>query len=83
MNRSSKYAKLQNDYPVYAPNPILVDGNYIGNPPDSVYESQGFKSVIRTEMPEAPEGYHYEQRWTETDYTIRESWVLVEDETEE
>ena len=35
-----KYAKLIDGYPVYAPNPILHNGVWIGNPPGEIYEAK-------------------------------------------
>lgn len=46
------YAKLIDNKLVFAPNPILVDGNWIGNPPGSVYEAEGYKPVQYTDTPE-------------------------------
>jgi hypothetical protein len=74
-----KYAKLINNSPVYAPNPILHDGNYIGNPPGSVYEAEGYKPVRYTDPPTEPrEGYQWQESWSETDTEIVQDWVLVE-----
>lgn len=72
------YAKLIDGYPQYAPNPILHDGSYIGNPPGEVYEAEGYKIVTLTPMPEAPSGYYYAETWTETEDAIVQSWELVE-----
>ena len=74
-----KYAKLINNFPSYAPNPILVDGVYIGNPPGSVYEAEGYKPVVYSDPPgEAPAGYQWVERWSEGDGNIVQGWVLVE-----
>jgi len=45
----------------------------------------GYKTVTETPMPEypAPEGQHYEAKYTNTGDTITQSWVLVEDVEEE
>lgn len=74
-----KYAKLIDNYPQYAPNPILVGENWIGNPPGSVYEAEGYKSVHYTEPPTEPtEGYQWQETWSETATEIVQGWVLVE-----
>ena len=74
-----KYAKLINNYPTYAPNPILHNGSYIGNPPGSVYEAEGYKPVRYTDPPTEPgEGYQWSETWSETDTEIVQGWVLVE-----
>lgn len=73
------YAKLIDGELVFAPNPILVDGNWIGNPPGSVYEAEGYKPVTYTDPPGEPdEGYQWVETWTETDSEIVQDWVLVE-----
>lgn len=73
-----KYAKLINNSPVYAPNPILIDSTYIGNPPGSVYEAEGYKPVVYTDHGEAPSGYEWREMWTEDDGNIQQGWVLEE-----
>lgn len=73
------YAKLIDGELILAPNPILVDGNWIGNPPGSVYEAEGYKPVTYTDPPGEPdEGYQWVETWTETDSEIVQDWVLVE-----
>ena len=74
-----RYAKLIDGAIVYAPNPILVNGNYIGNPPGSVYEAQGYKPVVYSDPPgEAPAGFQWMETWTENENIIQQGWVLVE-----
>lgn len=73
------YAKLVNDYPQYAPNPILRNGSYIGNPPDSVYEEEGYKPVRYTDQPEPLGDGYYMENWTETDTEIVQGWEWVDD----
>ena len=73
-----KYAKLIDSRPQYAPNPILHNGNWIGNPPGAVYEAEGYKVMTYTPMPEAPSGYYYTDVWTETEDAIVQGWELVE-----
>lgn len=74
-----KYAKLINNYPAYATNPILHAGLWYGNPPGSVYEAEGYKPVRYTEPPTEPaEGYQWQETWSETESEIVQGWVLVE-----
>lgn len=73
-----KYAKLINNFPVYAPNPILHNGSYIGNPPASIYEADGYKPVRYTEVPEVEPGYVAVPGWTETEDEIVQTWEIVE-----
>ena len=74
-----RYAKLINEKPSYAPNPILVGSTYIGNPPDAVYADKGYKPVRYTDPPTEPgEGYQWQETWGETAEEIVQDWVLVE-----
>lgn len=77
-----RYAKLINGYPSYAPNPILVDGNYIGNPPGEVYEAEGYKPVVYTDPPEVEPGYVAVPGWTETASEIVQTWTVEEAEVD-
>lgn len=79
-----RYAKLINGSPAYAPNPILVDGKRIGNPPPEVYAAEGYKPATYTEQPEPPGVGHWEEVWTETDEAIVQgwSWHVATDEDE-
>ena len=74
-----KYAKLINNLPAYAPNPVLHDGLWYGNPPGEVYTAEGYKPVTFTEPPTEPtEGYQWVETWSETETEIVQGWVLVE-----
>lgn len=75
-----RYAKLKNGALKFAPNPIRVGNNYIGNPPAHIYIEKGYKPVVHTEYPEeVPEGYHYEEKWVENYEAITQTWELVEE----
>lgn len=85
-NKVMNYAKLINQYPQYAPNPILYNGLWYGNPPGSVYEAEGYKPVQYTDPPGEPdEGYQWVEKWTETETAILQGWkqVLVPTSEEE
>lgn len=74
-----KYAKLINNSPAFAPNPILVDNNWIGNPPGEIYYEEGYKPVIYNDYPgDAGEGYEWVEKWVETDYSIQRKWEKIE-----
>lgn len=74
-----KYAKLINNFPAYAPNPIHIGNRWRINPPDSVYGAEGYKPVIYTDPPTEPgEGYQWSETWRETETEIVQGWVLVE-----
>lgn len=73
-----RYAKLIEGAISFAPNPVLHDGLWYGNPPDEVYKEEGYKPVTYTDMPIAPEGYYCEEKWTESENSIIQSWELIE-----
>ena len=70
------YAKLINSYPQYAPNPILHDGLWYGNPPAEVYTAEGYKPVRYTEPPEVEPGYVAVPGWRETEEEIVQTWTV-------
>lgn len=72
------YAKLENGRIQYAPNPIRVENDMIGNPTDDVYVAQGYKPVEYTEPPQVPVGYGTVMSWEETETGIVQTWTLVE-----
>lgn len=79
------YANLENSTLVIAPRRIILNGMQIFNPTADHLTQAGYKPVTETPMPEepAPEGQHYEAKYTDAGDTITQSWVLVEDVEEE
>ena len=71
------YAKLIDGELVLAPNPILVDGNWIGNPPGEVYLAEGYLPVIYTDPPETEPGYIAVSGWYDEGDAIRQVWTIV------
>lgn len=68
------YATLIGGKPVSAPNPILHDGKWYGNPPGEIYLEEGYKPVQYTDQPE-PQGVGWRiEEWTETDEAIVQGW---------
>ena len=72
----SRYAKLINGNLVLAPNPIVVGDRQIGNPPNEVYEAEGYKPVQYTDPPETEPGYVAVPGWTETNEAIVQVWTV-------
>lgn len=73
-----RYAKLINGNPQFAPNPILRDGLWYGNPPSEVYEADGYKQVEYTNQPESPSTGWWVETWTETEDAIVQGWTWYE-----
>ena len=74
-----RYAKLINGFPAFAPNPILHNGLWYGNPPAEIYLADGYKPVRYANPPgEAPSGYQWVETWSETATEIVQGWVLAQ-----
>lgn len=73
-----RYAKLINGSPVYAPNPILHNGLWYGNPLPEVYLTEGYKPVAYAVQPEPKGVGGWEEKWTNTDEAIVQGWVWQE-----
>ena len=78
-----KYGKLINGAVRFAPNPVLIGGNYIGNPPAEVYAGLGDKPVVFTDPPEVGEGYLAVPGWEETAETIVQTWTAAPEESDD
>ena len=76
------FAKLIDGEIVFAPNPILVGENYIGNPPGSVYEDAGFKPVVYTDPPTVEPGYIAVPDWEDEGDEIVQVWSIEEEPDE-
>lgn len=72
------YAKLINNYPQYAPNPILHNGLWYGNPPGEIYEAEGYKPVVYSDPPEPLGVGWWVETWTETEDAIVQGWTWHE-----
>ena len=73
-----RYAKLINNYPQYAPNPILHNGLWYGNPPASIYKAEGYKPVRYTDAPDVETGFVAVPGWREDEDEIVQTWEIVE-----
>jgi hypothetical protein len=49
------------------------------NPPAELYLANGYLPVEFTDAPEAPDGYHYESGWEQTEEAIAQTWTVVKD----
>lgn len=73
-----RYATLSNSQIHYAPNPIKVGSNYIGNPPDAVYVEAGYLPVVTIDPPETDARHYAELHWVERGGSIMQEWEIVE-----
>lgn len=73
-----KYGTLTNNTLTPAPRRITLDGWQILNPTPEQLAAAGYKPVVYTDTPEAPEGYYAESYWTETAEAIVQAWRLEE-----
>lgn len=77
-----KYAKLIDNRLIIAPNPILHNGLWVGNPPAEVLGAEGYKPVRYTEPPTVEPGFVSVPGWEETPEAIVQTWA-VEPEPDE
>lgn len=73
-----KYGTLTNDNLSPAPLRIVLDGWQILNPTPEQLAAAGYKPVVYTDTPVAPEGYYAEAYWTEKEEAIVQAWRLEE-----
>ncbi len=71
------YAKLINANLQIAPNPILHNGLWYGNPPGSVYEAEGYKPVVYADPPETEPGLIAVPGWADDGESLRQIWTVV------
>lgn len=71
------YGKLIDGDLRIAPKKLPGDGVVVYNPPAEMYREQGWKPVVFTDAPEAPEGYACECGWEEQTESIVQTWTLV------
>lgn len=76
------FVKIIDGTLTYPPHRIVLNGMQIFNPTTDQLSQAGYKPITETAMPEepAPEGQHYEARYTDSGDTITQSWILVDDE---
>ena len=73
------YAKLINGTLRSAPKKVTYSNITVFNPPPDVLLALGYLPITYTNMPtDAPDGWHYESHWQQTDTAIVQAWGLVE-----
>lgn len=77
------YAKFIDGEIIFAKRIEEIDGVQVKFPTEEQYRSIGFKPVRFTEMPEAPDGYQYEEGFREETDAIVQTWELKESEVDE
>ena len=77
-NIAMNYGKFVDNKLVYAPLKIQIDEMIVYNPNSDMLTHLGFKPLVYTVAPEAPDGYGYVSSWEETEENIRQIWNLEE-----
>lgn len=77
------YGKLNNGELEIAPVKLIINDTQVWNAPAEEYFLQGWLPIIFVETPEPPDGYHYEESWTQDNNVITEIWTLVENEIDD
>ena len=71
--------KITDGILTYPPHKIVLNGMQIFNPTETQLISAGYKLIVETDMPDdAPDGQHYEAKYTDAGDTITQNWVLVD-----
>lgn len=83
MRYNYNYGKLENGALVYAPNKLIIGTEQVFNAPAETYKVQGWLPIVKTDMPEAEEGFYYEPYYTEADGRIVQQWEKREFPTDE
>lgn len=72
------YAKLIDNQLALAPRHYVQDGYQISNPTPEMLTELEYKPVTFTQPPgDAPEGYVWEETWTESAEAIVQGWEAV------
>lgn len=72
------YAKIINGVYTPAPRKLTLGDWQILNPTAEQYAAAGYKPVVMTDPPEAPEGFYPVSSWEEQDGSIVQVWSLEE-----
>ena len=78
MKKNYNYARLDRGNFEYAPNIIYVGNKQIINATAEQYASLGWLPIVKTDMPEAEEGFYYTPVYTEENGKIVQQWEKVE-----
>lgn len=78
MKRNYKYAKLDGDKLVYAPNKLIIGSEQVFNASEETYKTQGYYPIIKTEPPQTTEEYYYIAYYVMENDTIKQQWQAVE-----
>lgn len=71
-----QYGTLKNGKLTLAPNPLIISGNMIYNPPEEMYIEHGYLPVERTGQPDQDK--FYTATWEESDGKIVIVWTEAE-----
>ena len=78
MKRNYNYARLDRGNFEYAPNILHIGDKQIINATAEEYASLGWLPIVKTDMPNAEEGFFYSPFYTENDGKIVQQWEKVE-----
>ena len=73
-----KYAKLENNYPSYAPRRMRVGDAWVYNPAPAQLLAAGYLPVSETEPPETDAQHYAVPHWAEENGQIVQTWEVAE-----
>ena len=65
MKHNYNYAKLIDGKLEYAPNKLIIGEEQIFNAPAEIYSKKGYVPVVKSEIPESDDNFHYSPVYTE------------------
>ena len=73
-----RYAKLIDGEIVFAPSKLVGEETTVYNPTPEMLMAEGYKPVVFTDPPVAPEGYIAVQSWQDEGFEIVQVWHIEE-----
>ncbi len=78
MKRNYKYARLDGDTLVYAPNKLIIGAEQVFNASEETYRANGYLPIVNTEQPESTYGFYYSPVYVEQNGNIVLQWEMHE-----
>ena len=81
MKYNFKYAKLDGDKLVYAPNKLIIGSEQVFNASEETYRANGYLPIVNTEQPESTETHYFTPYYAEENGSIVQQWEQHETPT--
>ena len=74
MKYNLKYAKLDGDKLVCAPNKLIIGSEQVFNASEETYRANGYLPIVNTEQPECTDSFYYSPVYVEQNGKIVQQW---------